>query len=386
MKKLYPLFILLALFLSSCKDLNDKRLDAAKERIAKYSTQENITVLSTDFKSLAIPFHEHAVIEEVSKNAKQLEAYKKNLHDYKQKNFAGKNRVWIKDMTEQQIISYKNLMDEYDKTRYYFENKLRNYYYYDNYYNPEKEKGNNFWIKYKEENSDSIKYGVFYFDRIEKTVVTRHIIFDEQIYNETKKLIDIAKKKERAGYLVPTLDSIDLDIVPEDEDPSKTKEERVAIKIKEREEREARERAHMMRTNPIQRTFYGATLGTNSANKIINRLINRGCDVIEYFPGNYFSKILDHMDVIFWSEIRIISASGKITKIELTNELTLGSDPKTKEILFEKFYNNIVKKYREKYSFWEVSYNGTHYKDEKTTLKIENDGHSRVWATYTLNE
>ena len=385
MKKFYPLFILLTLFLSSCKNLNDKRLDSVVEYLAKSSKQENIVILSSDFKSLAIPSHSYEVIKEVSEKAVQLEKYKNNISEYKKEYFAEQSRVWMKNMTEQQKISYKNLMVEYDKLEFYFNSKLPSYYDYKEYYKFNTEINTSLWVKYKEGNSETIKYGVFYFNG-EPTTVTGRLLFDEQTYNDTKKFMNIAEEKVKAGYLVPTLDSIGLDVVPADEDPSKTRKERKAIKEKEEIDRRAKERADMMRTNPIQRTFYGATLGTNSVNKIINRLKHRGFNVIEYTSGSYLSMLLDRMDVVFWDEIRIITENEKITKIELTQTLNLDLDPETQEKAFEKFYNNIVKKYREKYSFWQIYLSGTYYKDEKTTLKIENDGHSRVWATYTLNE
>ena len=393
MKKFYPLFILLALLLSSCKDLNDKRLDSVKERIATYSTQENITVLSTDFKSLAIPFHNHAVIEAVSKNARQLEIYKKNISAYKQKNFAEQDRVWIKDMTEEQITSYKKIMAEYEKLHDYFEYELKKYYSYSNHYNPEKDKNTSFWIKYKEESSESIKYGVFYFDSKKQTVITRHIIFDEQTYKFTTKLMDIAMAKVKAGYLVP---SVNLDVVPEDEDPSKTKEERAAIKMKEKQEKEerearekqrkeAQERADMMRTNPILRTFYGVTLGNKSASRIVNHLRNQGFNV-EEFAEEYDSNFNDYIDVAYWDEVRIFVRypDGKFTGIQFTAELR---KPYSRQRDYsrdtEAYYNRIINAYRDKYSFWSTSYDGSEYEDEKTKLKVKY-WNSRVWVTYSL--
>lgn len=382
MKKLYPLFILLTLFLSSCKDLNDKRLDAVKERIAKYSTQENITVLSTDFKSLAIPFHNHAVIEAVSKNARQLEVYKKNISAYKQKNFAEQDRVWIKDMTEQQITSYEKLMDEYDKLRGYFEHDLREYYSYSyrDHYNRDKEKNTSFWIKYKEENSDSIKYGVFYFDSKKQTVITRHIIFDEQTYKFTTKLMDISKAQVGAGYLVP---SVNLDVVPEDEDPSKTKEERKAIKEKERQEAEARERAEMMRKYSILRTVYGVSLG-EPIQTVINRLKNQGHKLGIIKGGVYIFYMNNHfIEDNNWNFVRFIPYKGRLAAFVLEENLSYRGYYINDDV--KRHYESIVSFYRDKYNLWFKPFCLDKYEDDKTILKIGHD-HCSVFATYVLKE
>lgn len=374
MKKYYSLFFLLALFLSSC----DRRPHIATSFLEETVELQNIDVLSSDFDSISIPMHDSIALIQLLEFSQLKEEYETALSDYKQKHFAGLNRVWMKTMTKEQLTTYRKLEEQHGE----FPNSLwsifRNAL-------PNKEKNTSVWLKYKKRGSDSIKYGVFYFNV--SGDINNHIIFNEDAYYDIKELVDTYKKLGVAPkYTAPNFDSIGLDIVPVDEDPTKTKEERKAIKEKEYIDKRAKERAEMMKTNPIQRTFYGATLGTNSAMKIVNRLRTRGCKVIEYTPGNYISLIQDHVDVIFWDEIRIISESGKITKIELTQVLDLDLDDYTKEKAFEKFYKNIVNKYMEKYSFWAKYYDGTEYKDEKTTLKIENDDDYRVWATYTLNE
>lgn len=389
MKKYYPLFFLLAFFLSSC----DRRFSIATTFIEDSVEQQNIDVLSTDFDSIAIPMHDSNTLKRLFDYLYQCKDYTESLSNYKKTHFDGQSKVWMRAMTDKELSTYNKLNNQRRVLELYslwsiFHNAL-----------PDKEKHTSIWIKYKKENSETIKYGVFYFN--EKGEIKNHIIFNEDIYITTKELVDSYKKRGAApDYTIPDFDSIGLDIVPVDEDPTKTKAERKAIKEKEEEEKrireekekkekEAKERAEMMRTNPILRTFYGATLGTKSVRTIVNQLKNKGYTVEDYGSGQYFCQnYYDYFEGASWDNIRIYSANGRLTMVVLEEDFRLGPNARKRYFHDEviDFYNSIKRFYREKYSFWSTSYDGSEYEDDKTKLKIDHDDGYSVWATYTLNE
>ena len=373
MKKFY--LILLILFLSSC----DRRLFIATSFIEDSLELQDIDVLSSDFDSIAIPMHDSNTLKRLFDYLYQCKDYTESLSDYKKTYFAEQNRVWVKTMTDKELSTYNKLNNQ--------RRVLELYSLWSIFYNalPDKEKHTSIWIKYKKENSETIKYGVFYFN--EKGEIKNHIIFNEDIYITTKELVDSYKKQGGApDYTIPDFDSMGLDIVPVDEDPNKTKEERGIIKMKERQEKEAKERTGMMRTNPILRTFYGVTLGNKSASRIVSHLRNKGFKIEEYATGNYYGEIKNYIDVAYWDDIRIITRDGKLTNIVFIQDFRLG--PNAIQKVFSKevksSYESIINKYRDKYSFWSTSYDGSEYEDDKTKLKVENDGNYRVWVTYSL--
>ena len=289
MKKFYLTLIFLILFLSSC----DNRLFIATSFVEDSLELQDIDVLSTDFSSISIPIHDSNALKKLLEFLKLKEEYETTLSNYIKTHFSEQKRVWMRTMTKEQLATYKKLQKQYWKLE---SNSLPSIFYQALL---DKEKYASVWIKYKKENSDSIKYGVFYFN--EKGEIKNHIIFNEDTYSAIKGQAETYKKIGVVPrYTAPSFDSFGLDIVPEDEDPSKTREERIAIKEKETE---GKERADMMKKNPILRTFYGATLGTKSVRTIVNRLRNKGYEIEEYATGQYFCQnYYDYFEGAFGAE------------------------------------------------------------------------------------
>ena len=149
-------------------------------------------------------------------------------------------------------------------------------------------------------------------------------------------------------------------------------------------EKKAELRTEMMKTNPIQKTFYGSALGTKSVRSIVNQLKNLGYEVEKFGNGQYFCDISGKVDDVYWNSIRIVSINGKLTHIVLTRDYRLGWGATkrffSKEV--KQFYEQTKSIYDKKYSFWSKS--TSVYEDEKTLLKLEHDECYTVWATYSL--
>jgi hypothetical protein len=75
-------------------------------------------------------------------------------------------------------------------------------------------------------------------------------------------------------------------------------------------EKKAELRTEMMKTNPIQKTFYGSALGTKSVRSIVNQLKNLGYEVEKFGNGQYFCDISGKVDDVYWNSIRIVSFNG----------------------------------------------------------------------------
>lgn len=238
-------------------------------------------------------------------------------------------------------------------------------------------------LKYKA--NGTIKYGLFIFN--ENTEISHYKIFSEEEYSLINNFITIAQKD--AIEFIPYFENVNIDIVPEDEDPTKSKEERKRIK----EEQEARQKAdylaYMKRMNPIPKTFYGATLGKTNVNILLRKLRNEGWEVTQVrnysYSEYYCSDCRDYIDGLSYNVIRVYAHNGIFDKIEFIDDYTPEWDAK------KRYYGSEVKNafriakscVSEKFGYWSQGYKNEEFDDETIILTVRSD--ESYWVSYTFS-
>lgn len=237
MRKLI-LFAVTSLFLSSCqfKSLKERKIDSIKSfltsKIENTSEIEIIETSQADFLYNGI--RDSVVIAQYLNVLHDAHEMQKSIDNFKMCVTDEKKRIWLKTMPRNQKNAYQKIQLQYDKAyRTYVDlvdllGKPRIY--------SANVDTTALIAKYYIKGETHI--GFFYFhNQLDLSTITGNILLTkdqiEDFSNITKHYIKLKYESP-----IPNLEDYGFDIVPEDEDPTKTKEERAEIKRKKAEERE----------------------------------------------------------------------------------------------------------------------------------------------------
>lgn len=136
----------------------------------------------------------------------------------------------------------------------------------------------------------------------------------------------------------------------------------------------------MKRTNPIPKTFFGATLGRTSVSNILRKLKNEGWKVTQLSNGPYSeyycSDWRDFMEGLSYNVMRVYAHNGILYKIEFIDDFTPEWDAKKR--FFGPEIEDALRRAKssasKKYGFWSQGYENEKFDDGTTMLSIENYG------------
>lgn len=313
---LFPL-MLTALLFTGCRTSEEQRIEAIKsiltEQIEKTS---QIEIVNESYDSVYFTQRNISYLNEIQKIILLRDSLLESLGDFKTRHANKENRVWLKTLEGESRDSYKKIGD--NEERLYsliveMANKC----------NSDTMIGRpqlSIFIKYNSANTT--KYGLFLFKGSKE--ISEYKIFTEEEYAALNDFITQVQKN--VIKYIPSFESVGIDVVPEDEDPSKTKEERAKIKAEQETKRVEAQRALMKRTNPITHTFYGATIGKTPVKNLLRRLKYEGWNVTQLcnysYSEWYCSKWRDYLDGFSYNVIRVYAHDDILDKIEFIDDFT----------------------------------------------------------------
>lgn len=245
MKQIFGVLLTLIL-LTACQSVDEKRKDSIKDILSKKGVSNSmIEFLSED--SLMIPLLDSEVMElsivvlgKINDSQNSIDEFINFLQEDTTNEDSSK-RIWLKTMTPQQNLAYHKILNEEKETGSLWELLGKKIMWKAT--NSFKDSPTIITVEYTDNHLlDSTKKmrGIFYFNDTNRvSVISKYYILTLQEYNQAVG-VSIAASKNNSNIL-PKLDNLGYDIVPIDEDPTKTKEERVEIKRIQREKELAEE-------------------------------------------------------------------------------------------------------------------------------------------------
>lgn len=237
MKK-YILPIVSLLFLFSCKIRapKDIRIEEVNDYLCiendKSSQSDIVEIIEYNYVDDSKIIEKLTLAEDILSKVSFLD---KLLLDFKKLYSDDTTRIWLKTILEH----HKEEYDSICKLREVVSNLYLRLYMMD----IDSKKDSTMSVTYSK--NDSVYIGIFCFDLDDKISSTK--ILNKATYTQLKNILD--KSKNNSSVSLPSFEGIGLDIVPIDEDPTMTKEERDSLKKearqrqieKERKEKEARD-------------------------------------------------------------------------------------------------------------------------------------------------
>lgn len=291
------------------------------------------------------------------------------LKHFKSKHTDTNSRIWLKNINGEARLAYDSILTIEERMSTMISDFALNL-------NSDKMIGKPYQsIVLKFTANDIPQYGLFVFN--EKNEITRYKIFSEREYNAINDFINVAR--ENAIKYIPNFEDFGIDIVPEDEDPSKNKAEREQIKAEKEAKQDMAYRSYMKRTNPIPDTFYGAILGKTTVKVILRKLKKEGWKVTQLcnysYSEYYCSNWREYKDGMSYNVIRIYAQDGIFDKIIFIDDYTPEWDAK------KRYYGSEVKdafhraksSARKKYGYWSQNYEDTEFDDGSTILTVQSD-------------
>lgn len=382
MRFLISLFslMLIALLFSGCSRSEEQRREAIKllltEQIEK---TPQIEIVNESYDSVYSTHRNISYLNEIQKIILLRDSLAESLADFKTRHANKENRVWLKTLEGETRYSYKEIGDNEERLCSLVVEMAEKC-------NSDTMIGRpqlSAFIKYNSANTT--KYGLFIFKGNKK--ISEYKIFTEEEYEALNDFITQAQKN--AIKYIPSFESVGIDVVPEDEDPSKTKEERAKIKAQQEAKRVEAHRAFMKRTNPITRTFYGATIGKTPVQNLIRRLKYEGWNVTQLcnysFSEWYCSKWRDYLDGLSYNVIRVYAHDGIFDKIEFIDDFTpeWGARKRCYDAEIKDAFRRAKSSANDKFGFWREGYDNTDFNDGTTNLKVSTHGYC---VSYTFSK
>lgn len=239
------LFVFIALsqvVIVSCQSLEEKRLESIKLYLEGETNPNDIKIISLEDKTPLNKIIQDSLITARFVNLLQnIDDTRKAIDSFKESTADSSKRVWIKTMTKEQKDAYQMFMKFRSKALGSYQNISS--YNWDSQVNTTGTNNisipSNYIITdYKNNRGEKI-IEVFYFNG------TKNQSDISVSYKFTQGWIECASNiyiNRNTHYTspIPSLENEGFDIVPEDEDPTKTKEERAEIKAQEITEKEKR--------------------------------------------------------------------------------------------------------------------------------------------------
>lgn len=213
--------------ISGCNSPLDKRTNAIMETLTSKKELEDIKLVRIYENDSVFPCAKDTLVINLIKNLQQSVFNLENtIKEFKSLLPANTDRIWVKTMTPDQTASYKNYEYAYLQASKAMEALL---------YKRNSNSDENHSIVSIEESKGKTSndyLGIFYFgDQSDPFKVTKYYLFPME---EATALSSLYTQSAQNGQL-PTLYKEGIDVVPVDEDPTKTIEERAEIKKRQKQ-------------------------------------------------------------------------------------------------------------------------------------------------------
>lgn len=281
-ERLIP-FLFISLILSACSTSEEKRMEAIQSLLSEeIEKTAHIEILDISYDSVYSNQLNINTLNGIQEIILLRDSIVQELNNFKTQ-YADENcRVWLKDTSNDLRTSFESIGNKTDHM-YSLINELSIK------CNSDSRIGQSqtsVVVKYK--SNGKIRYGLFIFS--DNETITEYKILSLEEYSSIEEFINYAKID--ATKYIPIFENLGVDIVPEDEDPTKTREEREESKAQQRnltgnqrEQNLVLEKAQS-KTPIISRTYYDFTIGKSQYSSTINSVRNKGFEIMQYPIGN----------------------------------------------------------------------------------------------------
>lgn len=212
--------------LYGCKSPMDKNADSIVETLEQKENLRDIKLVEIYEDDSLFPYAKDTlVINSTLCLHKSMFDLENKIKEFKSKISGKTNRIWIKTMTPEQAESYEN----YERAQLKASKAMRAF------LSLRNSSTNNKYtlvnIKALQGKTTDNYLGIFYFgNQTDPNTVSRHYL----IPMSEAILLSSLYSQSSNGYL-PSLEKAGIDVVPADEDPTKTREERAMIKAQQKQ-------------------------------------------------------------------------------------------------------------------------------------------------------